>query len=346
LRNSNPQSPLHETWQNVLAGNPLADPTRLNQDPARPNLAHEYATVKDLFLQKGEAPAFIRALDQGGVSMHGQQTRDGRGFVDDGLYAAGNNFVVWDRNGVGHAYTNGAWSDVNRGNLGRTQNADGTVDMYVNRGGTHVPLLHADPNAQRPQRAEAPVEPGRIQGQAAALQDGSVDRAQPQVALAAPVPERGDGPMLQAPQKQKEMEMTPAERELFARAMNLVQNKAGMTEEDAKKVATDVIITTRTTPGLSEKPEYMDVRNGHVMIAERVGKEPIFNGYVNVEQSRGQTAEQVQDKVAVQNQQREQQTRQQIDHDGVSNIERKGAIARVDDEISSRVMSSMPALKI
>ncbi len=115
------------------------------------------------------------------------------------------------------------------------------------------------------------------------------------------------GAMLQAPAKQKEMEMTPGERELFARAMNLVQNKTGVTEEDARKVATDVVITTRTTPGLSEKPEYMDVKNGHVMIAEKVSKEPIFSGYVNVEQSKSQSDDQLQQKVANQNNAQERQ---------------------------------------
>ena len=310
LRNTHAQSPLHTTWNNVLAGNPLVDPTRLGQDAARPNLPHEYATVKDLFLQKGEAPAFIQALDRGATSMHGRQTGNGRGFVDDGLYAAGNNFVVWDRNGAGHAFANGTWSDVDRGNLGRTQNADGTVDLYVNRGGTHVPLLHVDPQAARALRAEAPGEPG--QAQTATAQAVPTDRAQPVLATAGPDLDRS-GPVLQAPPKQKDMEMTSGERELFARAMSLVQNKAGMTEDDARKVATDVVITTRTTPGLSEKPEYMDVKNGHVMIAEKVGKEPIFNGYVNVEQSRGQSADQLQEKVAAQNnvsQERQLQERQ------------------------------------
>lgn len=142
------------------------------------------------------------------------------------------------------------------------------------------------------------------QTRATATQAVPVDRAQPVLAGVerAPVQENGSGPMLQTPAKQqKEMDMTPAERDLFARAMTLVQNKAGMTEQDARKVATDVIITTRTTPGLSEKPEYMDVKNGHVMIAEKVGKEPIFNGYVNVEQSRNQSPEQLQEKVAAQN---------------------------------------------
>lgn len=129
--------------------------------------------------------------------------------------------------------------------------------------------------------------------------------------VAAPDLDRS-GPMLQAPQKQKELEMNPAERQLFERAMTLVQNKTGMTEDDAKKVATDVVLTARHTPGISEKPEYMDVRNGHVMIAERVGKEPIFNGYVNVEQSRNQSPEQVHEKLAAQNQQREQQQAQEV----------------------------------
>lgn len=115
------------------------------------------------------------------------------------------------------------------------------------------------------------------------------------------------GPMMQAPAKQKDLEMTQAERELFSRAMSLVQNKGGMNEEDARKVATDVVITTRTTPGLSSTPEYMDVRNGHVMMAEKVGKEPIFNGYVNIEQSQQQNPSQQQDRVAMENRQREQQ---------------------------------------
>lgn len=128
--------------------------------------------------------------------------------------------------------------------------------------------------------------------------------------IAPPELERS-GPMLQTPPKRQELEMNPAERQLFERAMNLVQNKTGMTEDDAKKVATDVVLTARHTPGLSEKPEYMDVRNGHVMIAEKVGKEPIFNGYVNVEQSQRQTQEQLHDKVATQNQQREQQAEAQ-----------------------------------
>ncbi len=322
LRNTHAQNPLNATWNNVLAGNPLVDPTRLDQDAARPNLPHEYATVKDLFLQKGEAPAFIQALDRGATSMHGRTDRQGA-LNDDGLYVAGNNFVVWDRNGAGHAQIDGQWRDVQRDQLVRTQNTDRTVDLSVNANGRQTPLMHVDPHGANALRAEAPTTetpatvapavPVTEQGQPQIRGDATQtlpERAQPVVALATatPVLENGSGPMLQTPAKQqKDMDMTPAERDLFARAMTLVQNKAGMTEQEAKKVATDVVITTRTTPGLSEKPEYMDVRNGHVMIAEKVGKEPIFNGYVNVEQSRNQSPEQLQDKVAAQNMNQERQ---------------------------------------
>lgn len=128
-------------------------------------------------------------------------------------------------------------------------------------------------------------------GQATESQDA---RGAHGIALAPP--ER-EGPMLQAPQKPRELEMSAGERELFVRAVNLVQNKAGLSEDEARKVATDVVLTARTTPGLSEKPEYMDVRNGHVMLAQKIDKEPIFSGYVSIEQSKAQSEQQVAAKV-------------------------------------------------
>jgi len=324
LRNSHAQSPLRQTWDDVLAGNPLADPTRLDQDQAHPNLRHQYATVKDLFLQKGEAPAFVQALDQGATSMHGRTDRAGA-FNDDGLYAAGNNFVVWDRNGAGHAQIDGQWRDVQRDQLARTRNADGTVDLSVNENGQRTPLLHVDPQARAP-RTAAVEQPDDAQHRLAA-----VEREAPVVAKSAPDTEIG-GPVLQAPQKRKELEMTPAERELFERAMTLVGSKAGMSQEEAKKVATDVVLTVRHTPGLSEKPEYMDVRNGHVMLAERVGKEPIFNGYVNIDQSRNQTQEQMQEKIVAQNQQREQQQSQDARSQGQT--EQRNAFQTTEDALA------------
>jgi hypothetical protein len=344
LRNSHEDNPMRQTWNNVLA-NPLVDPTHTDEDRARPNLAQEYDAVKTLFMQRNEAPAFVQALDRGTTSMHGRTNRQGTGFTDDGLYAAGNQFALWDADGNGRAHVNGQWREFDRDNLVRTRNADGTVDLAVQENGRRTPLLHVDPQTRAP-RAEAtpePVAPAQDTRRAEATPPG--ERAQPILAAAAPDLDRS-GPMLQAPPKRQELEMSPGERQLFERAMQLVQNKSGLTEEDAKKVATDVVLTARHTPGLSEKPEYMNVRNGHVMLAERVGKEPIFNGYVNIEQSRSQTQEQVHEKVAVQNQQREQQQSQQVQHDSASLPDRRNPLAKIDDEVSARVMSSMPALKI
>ncbi|MBX3713214.1 MAG: hypothetical protein KF800_14730 [Lysobacter sp.] len=130
-----------------------------------------------------------------------------------------------------------------------------------------------------------------FEGQATDAQD---TRGAHGVTLAAP--ER-EGPMLQAPQKQRELEMSPGERELYVRAVHLVQNKAGLSDDEARKVATDVVLTARTTPGLSEKPEYMDVRNGHVMLAQKIDREPIFSGYVNIEQSKTQSEQQAAAKI-------------------------------------------------
>jgi hypothetical protein len=146
LRNSDPRSPLHGIWVSVAA-DPLVDPTRLGGDAARPDLPHEYATVKTLFLQRQEAPAFIAALDRGVVSTHGRRDKAGTAFVDDGLYAAGDDFVVWDADGNGQARTGGEWSEVHRDAMAYRRNADDTIDLQHGVDGRGVRLLHADRHA-------------------------------------------------------------------------------------------------------------------------------------------------------------------------------------------------------
>jgi hypothetical protein len=146
LRNSDPRSPLHDIWDSVAA-DPLVDPTQLDQDASRPDLVHEYATVKTLFLQRQEAPAFIAALDRGAVSIHGRRDKGGTAFVDDGLYAAGDDFVVWDADGKGQARVGGEWSEVRRDALACSRNADGTIDLDRSVDGRSERLLHADRRA-------------------------------------------------------------------------------------------------------------------------------------------------------------------------------------------------------
>lgn len=165
LRNSDPRSPLHDAWQNVLA-NPLVSPLQTGQDPARPNLTAEYGTVKELFLQKAQAPAFIEALDRGAGYAYGRPQPEGRNGATGGLYAQGDDFVLWNRTGPGRAYIDGQWSEVSRDDLSRVRNRDGTTDLNLTRDGNRSQLLHVDPRAPGLRASldvDTPVLPGRAE---------------------------------------------------------------------------------------------------------------------------------------------------------------------------------------
>lgn len=257
LRNSDPNSPLRATWDNVLA-NPLVDPTRLAQDPARPNLAHEYATVKDLFLQRQEAPAFIQALDRGATSMHGQRTANGLGFVDDGLYAAGNNFVVWDRNGVGHAYTDGQWRDVQRDNLVRAANRDGTVDLSLNDNGVLNPLMRVDPRA-RPLRADAGG--GLDLPQDTQRADVAVPQWQDTARVAAAAVPPGTQTAIQNPQHQIDL-LSPKDREMYDQVAKMAK-QAGLGEREAQSAALAMVASIKENPLIRNVNDIRVVNNGH-----------------------------------------------------------------------------------
>lgn len=159
LRHADQRSPLYQSWQSVLS-NPLVNPTRTGQDAAYPNLSSEYAATKSLFLQKGSALALIEALDQGGA--YGYNIINSRGQSrpqSTSLYASGNDFVVMDGRGIGKAYVGGAWSDVDRADITRANNRDGTVDLNINRAGVTQLLLHVDPNAPVLRPVQQPVDP-------------------------------------------------------------------------------------------------------------------------------------------------------------------------------------------
>ena len=146
LRNANAQSPLHDTWQHVVA-NPLVNPTQVGNDPMQPNLAAEYQTVKTLFLQPGEARPFTTALDQGGAYAYGRPQPEGTRAATAGLYASGNDFAIWNRDGAGHAQIGGVWSELDRSTITRQRNSDGSTDLDIERNGGRAPLLRVDPRA-------------------------------------------------------------------------------------------------------------------------------------------------------------------------------------------------------
>lgn len=145
LRGANAASPLHAAFDAVSA-DPLASPVALRNDTAHPDAAHSYAVIKTLFLHNTQAPTFIAALDRGASHAWGRPQSEGRQRATAGLYASGDDFVVWDRDGQGHACIGGAWSDVPRDELTRTRNHDGTTDLdRTTPDGTTARLLHVDP---------------------------------------------------------------------------------------------------------------------------------------------------------------------------------------------------------
>ncbi|RYY23030.1 MAG: hypothetical protein EOP62_21545 [Sphingomonadales bacterium] len=146
LRRMEDTNPLYDAWRNIL-DNPLVDPTRLNADMARPNLVAEYATIKTLFLQHGQALDFIDSMERGAGYAYGRPRPEGRGAATAGLYSSGDDFIVWSLDGVGHARINDSWSPIERDDLSRVRNRDGSVDLSIDQNGLAVPLMHADPRA-------------------------------------------------------------------------------------------------------------------------------------------------------------------------------------------------------
>ncbi|CAD0364714.1 hypothetical protein NCPPB1935_22390 [Xanthomonas campestris pv. nigromaculans] len=159
LRNADSRSPLATVWTNVVA-NPLVDPTTLNAPQAGQNLAHEYHAVKNLFLHYNRAEEFVGALDRGATYQNAATDRtDPTRFNGAGFYAAGNDLVTWDKTGQGHAFLNGAWSGVERQNLARVRNDDGTTDLNISENGQARKLLHVDPRANPLRGSEEPAQP-------------------------------------------------------------------------------------------------------------------------------------------------------------------------------------------
>ncbi len=160
LRNSDPANPLRNAWGNVMR-NPLLSPTMLDDDRTRPNLERQHAVVRELFIQRQQAPAFIEALDNGGTYRYGRQSPDGTRFTENGLYASGNDFAIWNHRGQGIASINGVLRDFDRDDLTRGVNRDGTIDLRLRQNGRDLPLLHIDLNAPdlRPDRQPAPPPP-------------------------------------------------------------------------------------------------------------------------------------------------------------------------------------------
>ena len=147
LRNADPGSPLRASW-GLVRDNSMANPTQLDQQPDGERLAHAYPAVRNLFVEYDRAPHFINALNVGGTYAYGHTSReDASRFSGSGLYAAGNDLVVWNASGKGDAYIDGTWQSIDRDDLVKTVGSRGIVDIDMNTPTSCSQLLHVDPNA-------------------------------------------------------------------------------------------------------------------------------------------------------------------------------------------------------
>ncbi len=162
LRGAGNGNPMRDVFADVSA-NPLADPATLSADHANPEAMHRYEVVKTLFLQNVESPAYLDALEDGQAYAWGRPQAEGRASATGGLYASGTDMVVWNRDGRGHAFIDGVWSDVPRAEIVRQHNADGTIDLNrsVPNGGLE-PLLHVD--TRELQRRQGSLVPEGVVG--------------------------------------------------------------------------------------------------------------------------------------------------------------------------------------
>ncbi|MFP7722372.1 XVIPCD domain-containing protein [Lysobacter sp. A3-1-A15] len=159
LRNADPRSPLAGAWAAVVA-DPMVNPTQLDRVPARPDLPHQYASVKTLFLQPNQAPRLIEAMDEGGSYAWGRPQAERGNAPTAGLYAAGDDLVLWNLEGEGVRHVDGQWSAVSRDRLSRTRHAGGIVDLFEDTAQQTRTLMHVDPGA--PPLRPPGVDPRRV----------------------------------------------------------------------------------------------------------------------------------------------------------------------------------------
>ena len=171
LRNADARSPLAEAWGAVVA-NPLVNPTQLAQQPGQPDLPHHYTAVKNLFLQPAQAPRLIAALDQGGAYAWGRPRPEHGNPPTAGLYASGDDVVLWNLDEHGARHVDGAWSAVSRDGLSRTRHRGGIVDLFEDARHQTRTLMRVDPGVP-------PLRARDGEGRRIGLDPGTSDAAAP-----------------------------------------------------------------------------------------------------------------------------------------------------------------------
>lgn len=159
LRGAQPGNPLHDAF-NAIVADPLRSPVDLKNDTAHPDARHQYDAIKTLFLQNGQAPKLVGALDQDESFGYNLKKTNGKiSAQSSSLFGADNDFVVFDGNGHGTAFISGEWSSLRRDDVKRVGNADQSVDLQVTKDGKTETLLHVPTQAQMREKQKAQENP-------------------------------------------------------------------------------------------------------------------------------------------------------------------------------------------
>ena len=249
---------------------------------ANPHLGAEYETVKTLVLHPAQAQSFINALNEGGTYRYGRPQTEGRNGPTAGFYAAGNDFVVWNQEGHGHALIGGRWSEVNRNDISRARNQDGTVDLNITRNGEVTRLLHIDPRApalHAEDPAQAPIRP------AAPRMGAPGGRGEPD---GREVPGRPDPPEHPA-REGHAYALTPGSfnQAVYDRFYQSARGQDRWDEEQSHNIAAAGLAATKDNPTVRRVDE-VGLYNGQLFASYfpyGKGVEPMFNARIDPEQA-------------------------------------------------------------
>lgn len=261
LRNADARSPLAEAWGAVVA-NPLVNPTQLAQQPGQPDLPHHYTAVKNLFLQPAQAPRLIAALDEGGAYAWGRPRPEHGNPPTAGLYASGEDVVLWNLDGHGARHVDGAWSAVSRDGLSRTRHRGGIVDLFEDAQHQTRTLMRVDPGVP-------PLRARDGEGRRIGLDPGTSDAATPlrdaRTDATAPLSPLLDQARAGVHRLDRDLGRTPdAASERMSASLALLAHAQGLTRIDH-------VVLSAQTDGLAKGAHVFVIQGGLDDPARRVG---------------------------------------------------------------------------
>lgn len=261
LRNADARSPLAEAWGAVVA-NPLVNPTQLAQQPGQPDLPHHYTAVKNLFLQPAQAPRLIAALDEGGAYAWGRPRPEHGNPPTAGLYASGDDVVLWNLDGHGARHVDGAWSAVSRDGLSRTRHRGGIVDLFEDAQHQTRTLMRVDPGVP-------PLRARDGEGRRIGLDPGTSDVATPlrdaRTDATTPLSPLLDQARAGVHRLDRDLGRTPdAASERMSASLALLAHSRGLTRIDH-------VVLSAQTDGLAKGAHVFVIQGGLDDPARRVG---------------------------------------------------------------------------